>query len=113
VDEQSGQVPPREQRRAARFSIEVPMEYQDHSLGGRGLTANLSVSGVRIEQASQRVPIGMQLTLRFSFFQGSFGSLFRGEVVRHSEDGFAVTFGSLDDTQIDTLRRILPSAAYA
>ncbi len=89
------------------------MEYEDHSLTGRGFTANISVSGVRIEQASQPVPIGMQLGLRFSFFHGSFEAQFGAEVVRHSEDGFAVRFGSLDKASLNILRTALPSVAYS
>ena len=108
-----GQVPPRERRRAQRFSVKVPMEYEDHTLAGRGFTRNVSVSGVRIEQASQSVPIGMQLGLRFSFFLGSYETLFTGEVIRRTEDGFAVQFGNLDPAQLNTLRTALPSVAYS
>ena len=113
VGEQAGHVPPLERRRAPRFRVEVPMEYNDHSLAGSGYTANISASGVRIDRASQRVPIGVQLGLRFSFFLGSFEIQFTGEVVRHTEDGFAVQFGILDPAQLNTLRTALPSVAYS
>ena len=112
VGEQAGHVPPQERRRAPRFGVEVPMEYADHSLTGRGYTVDISASGVRIDGASQRVLIGVQLGLRFSFFLGSFETLFRGEVVRHTEDGFAVQFGSLDSAQLNILRTALPSVSY-
>ena len=73
----------------------------------------LSLSGVRIEQASVAVPIETQLRLRFSFFLGSFETLFRGKVVRHTADGFAVQFGSLDAAQLEILRTALRPDAYA
>ncbi len=89
------------------------MEYDHDAETGRGFTKDVSLSGVRIEQASLAVPIETDLRLRFSFFLGSFDTLFRGEVVRHTTDGFAVEFGSLDGAQLEILRRALRPSAYA
>jgi hypothetical protein len=88
------------------------MEYEDHSASGRGFTTNLSLSGVLIEQATSPAPIGTNLRLRFSFFLGAYQTPFRGKVVRHAEEGFAVQFASLDEAEREVLRRALPPGNY-
>ncbi len=103
-----------EDRRAApRLRIQAPMEYGQDAETGRGLTKDVSLSGVRIEQASLAVPIETGLRLRFSFFLGSFETLFRGKVVRRTTDGFALEFGSLDVAQLEILRTALRHGASA
>ena len=104
---------PRERRRAPRFDVYVPMEYEDDAVAGRGFTKNVSLSGVLIEQASSPAPIGANLRLRFSFFLGSFETPFRGKVVRHAEEGFAIQFASLEEAELETLRTALPPGAHA
>jgi hypothetical protein len=89
------------------------MEYEDHSVKGRGFTKNVSLSGVLIEQASSPVPIGANLRLRFSFFLGSFETQFRGKAVRDAEDGFAIQFASLEEAELEILRTALSAGAYA
>ncbi len=96
-----------EQRRAApRFTIQVPTEYENSQMGS-GLTENVSISGVRIENASVSIAIQTEIRLRFSFFKGSFDTLFRGTVVRHTGPGFAVQFSDMDKGQIKVLHRAL------
>ncbi len=113
MSEQAGQGPPQERRRAPRFSVCSPMEYEDHSETGRGITKNVSLSGVLIEQASSPAPVGANLRLRFSFFLGSFATVFRGKVVRHAEEGFAIQFASLEEAEREILRRALPPGGHA
>ncbi len=103
----------KDRRAAPRLRIQAPMEYGQDAETGRGFTKDVSLSGVRIEQASLAVPIETDLRLRFSFFLGSFDTLFRGEVVRHTTDGFAVQFRSLDEAQLEILRRALEPGADA
>ncbi len=88
------------------------MEYGPNAESGRGFTKDVSLSGVRIEQASVAVPIETELRLRFSFFLGSFETLFPGNVVRHTTDGFAAQFGSLDVAQLEILRTALRPDAH-
>ena len=95
-----------ERRVAPRFSVQVPTEYEDSHMGS-GLTENVSLSGVRIEHASRSIPIQTEIRLRFSFFIGSFDTVFHGTVIRHTGGGFAVEFGDMDPVQLDVLRRIL------
>ncbi len=97
----------KERRSAPRSRIQVPVEYED-SVTGRGFTADLSLSGVRIKHVSSVVPIGEELRLRFSLFSGSFETLFDGKVVRHIKEGFAAQFWNLDVAQLAALRRALP-----
>ncbi len=102
-----------EDRRAApRLRIQAPMEYGQDAETGRGMTKDVSLSGVRIERASLAVPIETELRLRFSFFLSSFETRFQGEVVRHTTDGFAIQFGSLDVAQLETLRTALRPDAH-
>ncbi len=97
---------PREQRAASRFTVRVSTEYEGGHTGS-GFTENLSLSGVLIEYASTLIPIKTKIGMRFSFFVGSFDTLFQGTVVRHTEDGFAVQFVDMGETQLEVLRKIL------
>ena len=81
-----------ERRAAARLSVEVPTEYETPHVGN-GFTKDVSLSGVLIENASKSVEIQTGIRLRFSFFVGSFDTVFWGSVVRQTGDGFAVHFG--------------------
>ena len=96
-----------EQRAAPRFGVQVPTEYENSHMGS-GFTENVSLSGVRIEYASVSMPIQTEIQLRFSFFAGSFDTVFRGSVVRHTDAGFAVRFVDMGDAQLEVLRRSLP-----
>ncbi len=98
-----------EQRAAPRFGVQAPAEYENSHVGS-GLTENVSISGVRIEHASRSIAIQTEIRLRFSFFMGSFDTVFRGTVVRQTGDGFAVQFGDMGEAQLEVLRRILPPA---
>ena len=113
MSEQDSQEPPREHQRAPRFSIYAPVEYEEHSVTGRGFTENVSISGALIEAASLPAPIGANLQLRFSFFPGSFATPFIGKVVRHAGDGFAVQFVNLDESELEILRTTLPFGVVA
>lgn len=107
MSEQGGLAPTQERRSAPRSTIQVPVEYEDF-VTGRGFTEDLSLSGARIEHVSVVVPIGEELRLRFSLFSGSFETRFESKVVRHTKEGFAVQFWSLDVAQLEALRRALP-----
>ena len=96
----------RKQRAALRFSVQVPTTYENsHDTTGSGLTENLSLSGVLVEHASILIEIQREIRLRFSFFTGSFDTVFRGTVVRHAGDGFAVQFGDMGEAHLEVLRR--------
>ena len=94
----------RVEREAPRFDVQAPVEYEN-SQKGSGSTTNLSLGGVLIEYASTMIAIGTEIRLWFSFFGGSFGTVFRGTVVRHTEDGFAVQFVDMGEAQLEVLQR--------
>ena len=105
--------------RALRFRIRAPVEfefriharveYEEGVVTGSGTTANVSISGVRVATRKPlSLAIGSGLTLRFSFFAGSFDTQFPAFVVRHTPDGFAAQFDLLDDGRLDLLRQALP-----
>ncbi len=96
----------REQRAAQRYSVRVSTEYEGSDMGS-GFTENVSLSGALIEYASTSIPIQTKIRMRFSFFIGSFDTVFWGIVVRHTEDGFAVEFVDMGESQLAVLRKIL------
>ena len=69
---------------------------------------NISASGVRIEHASVLVEPGARVGLRSSFFPGSFDVELMGEVVRHTEAGFAMRFIDVGPLQRELLHLVLP-----
>ena len=94
-----------EQRAAPRFDVQAPVEYEN-SHKGTGFTKNLSLLGTLIEDASTLIAIQTEIRLRFSFFMGSFDTVFRGTVVRQTGDGFAVQFGDMGEAQLEVLRTL-------
>ena len=96
-----------ERRAMPRVSIQAPTEYENSRVGS-GVTKNVSLSGVLIEYASMSMANQTELRLRFSFFMGSFGTIFRGTVARRTKDGFAVQFEDMGEAQLEVLRRALP-----
>jgi hypothetical protein len=97
-------------RSAPRFDLRAPTEYSN-GREGRGTTENISVSGALIENISDQRTVGTRLELRFSFFAGSYGTPFAGQVVRLTERGFAVEFSELDGTHRRLLHNALPRGA--
>ena len=93
-----------ERRRAPRLSVQAPTEYEN-SHTGSGLTENVSLSGVLIGRASVSIAIQTETRLRFSFFVGSFGTEFRGTVIRHAGDGFAIQFSDMGEAQLEVLHK--------
>jgi hypothetical protein len=102
-----------EKRAAPRVKLRGPTEYRGAAVHGQGTVWDISVSGARIENASAAVERGATLGLRSSFYPGSFDVELKGDVVRHTETGFAVQFVGLGAPEIDFLRRVLPGPAAA
>jgi hypothetical protein len=97
-----------ERRVETRFPIHVPVEFTNGDVAGSGVTGNVSMSGVRIDDASAEPRAGVNLELRFSFFLGSFETAVQGRWVRPTRGGFAVQFTDLDPVQQELLHRALP-----
>ena len=62
---------------------------------GAGTLADLSYTGARLEDASLRPALGTKVRL-FVFVQPVQPFELSGHVVRHTENGFAIAFTSLD-----------------
>ena len=97
-----------ERRVETRFSIHVPVEFTNGDVAGTGQTGNVSMSGVRIDDASAAPRAGASLELRFSFFVGSFETALQAQWIRPTHDGFAVRFTELEPPQLELLRQALP-----
>ena len=95
-----------QQHRAPRFGVQVPVEFTN-SVTNSGVTENLSQSGTLIQVTSGQPPINEELSIRFSFFLGSFATQFRGRVVRRTRNGFAIEFGGLDANHLEVLGRAM------
>ena len=95
-----------ERRRAPRFGVQAPVEYTNSGTNS-GVTENLSQSGTLIQVTSGQPPINEELSIRFSFFLGSFATQFRGRVVRRTRNGFAIEFGGLDANHLEVLGRAM------
>ena len=101
-----------DRRRARRFGVRAPAQYAN-SNPGTGMTENISISGVLIENASMQVGVGASVELRFSFYPGSFDTSFSGNVIRQTETGFALRFTDVGDDQLALLRTALPPSAFS
>ena len=98
-----------ERRRQPRYSVQAPVEYTS-SVTNSGLTKNVSRSGTLVEITSGLPMIKTELSLRFSFFLGSFATQFDGRVVRRTSSGFAIEFSRLDAGQREVLDRAISPA---
>lgn len=102
---------PREQRGSPRFKVRVPVEFSTESGSGHGLLWNISASGARIELPSMMVPRDSVVSLRVSFFPGSFDVKLPAKFVRYTAMGFALRFTDMDSVQLRTLKGLLPHVA--
>lgn len=103
-----GGLGPPKRRAAPRFDLRAPVEYHSATSNGEGTVWNISTSGARVENVSAFVELGARLGLRASFYPGSFDTVLSGEVVRHTEAGFAVQFVDLGSPQKALLASALP-----
>ncbi len=78
--------------RAVRLTAEVPVGYSGGRIEGLGKVANVSASGALIANATTRVPNGSELHLEFGALSGLEAFSVRSEVIRQTDDGFAVRF---------------------
>lgn len=100
-----------DRRRARRFEVRAPTQYANTERG-TGITENVSISGVLIQNASRLVGVGSSVEVRFSFFPGSFDTAFTAHVIRETEAGFALQFSDLGPSQLSLLRAALPPSAF-
>jgi hypothetical protein len=98
---------------APRFLVHVPVSFQGPAVAGSGTIQDISTSGARLRAAGAPPQPGATMTMRFSIFPGSLEISLSSEIVRHTEDGFAVRFLDLSYDQDQYLKAALPAAALA
>ena len=97
-----------ERRRAPRFRLCGPAQFEAQGAHGHGMVADVSLTGVRIEEASCVPSLRSPISLHWSYQPGSFEVELTGQVVRHTETGFAVDFSDLTDRAQELLYAALP-----
>ena len=79
-----------EQRAAPRFKHRAPVGWAGGGVEGRGFSADISSSGVRVAETSAPVVNGARIQLVFGILDAPLTLL--SEVVRQTGDGFAARF---------------------
>lgn len=79
-------------RIAQRFRIRGPVHLQTEFDETWGTLADISVTGARIEEVSQRLKPGTRLRAMFCLIEGCVPVKVDAAVVRETEDGFAIEF---------------------
>jgi len=82
-------------RRDLRFKTRFETLYSSDRQEGAGVLSDISYSGTLVTESSLRPCVGCLLRL-YVFLQPVSPVELTGEVVRHTEDGFAVKFKSED-----------------
>ncbi|MCZ6464312.1 MAG: PilZ domain-containing protein [Proteobacteria bacterium] len=93
-------------RRDMRIRTQFETLYSAGRSEGAGVLADISYSGARLEGVSSKPDIGTELRL-YVFLQPVMPFELIGEVVRHSENGFAIEYKNLDPE----VRRLVDDAA--
>ncbi len=83
---------PVEKQAAPRLEARIPVGYSGGRLEGQGIISNLSKSGAALSEITTPVPNGVRLNLEFAALSGLPWFSLWAEVVRQTEDGFAVRF---------------------
>ena len=90
-----------EKRRSPRFRTRFDTLISADSREGAGILADISYAGARLDDSSLQPPIGSKITL-YVFIQPVSPFELEGQVTRHTETGFAVTY-ELFDSEIRNL----------
>ena len=102
---------PVQRRDAPRFEARIPVGYSGGRLEGQGIISNLSSSGAALSEITTPVPNGLKLNLEFGALSGLPWFSLRSEVVRQTEDGFAVRFLEPDSEKRRLLGPVLDAIA--
>ncbi len=97
-----------EQRAAPRFKHRAPVGWAGGGVEGRGFSADISSSGVRLAETSAPVVNGARIQLVFGVLDTRL--TLPSEVVRQTDDGFAARF--LESSFPGPLLRALEQSQY-
>ena len=95
-----------DRRKTPRFKARFDALYSSGSREGAGVLAEISYAGVRLEETSIRPDVGTRVVL-YVFVRPVQPFELAGEVVRHTERGFAV---EIDPPSIE-VRRLVDDVA--
>lgn len=104
-----------ERRVERRFDLPITVELEDATqLLGRGRVQNMSSSGLWIDRADVRPPVGAEIRVNLMLPGSGSGLALAACVVRHCEgSGFAARFCDLSQSVQDALRVLLEVLAAA
>lgn len=95
-----------DKRRSPRFRTRFDSLISATSEEGAGVLGEISYSGARLDETSMRPPLGSKVTL-YIFVQPVAPFELTGQVTRHTDSGFALTY-ELFDSEI---RRLVDDVA--
>ena len=84
-----------ERRRSPRFRTRFDALISADAQEGAGILAEISYAGARLDETSLQPPIGSKITL-YVFIQPVSPFELVGQVTRHTEAGFAITYELFD-----------------
>ena len=82
-------------RRSPRFRTRFDSLISADSEEGAGVLSEISYSGARLEESSINPPVGSRITL-YIFVRPVAPFTLTGQVVRRTENGFAITYELFD-----------------
>jgi hypothetical protein len=100
-----------EQRRSPRFRTRFDALIAAGPQQGAGELAEISYAGARLDDASTRPPVGARVTL-YVFVAPVSPFELTGQVARHTETGFAVSYDLFDPEirrLVDDVAALVPS----
>lgn len=99
-----------DKRGAYRAAMEISLQYRTGLTICRATIADIAIGGLAVRLAPDSSPadVGTEVRLEFTLQGRPFDT--GGEVVRHLEDGFAVRFVKLSESERNGLRKILEAA---
>ena len=97
-------------QRATRERFPAHAFFTADGVEGRGVLVDLSVTGARIEKATNRVATGTSINLQIAVREDCFPMEIEAEVVRDTESGFAIEFSRVDSRLKNFLEFVLRHA---
>ena len=104
---------PTNRRGKPRVRVRFPVTFIGRNTEGRAYAENISVSGALLVDAEPLLLAGGKIRVSFSLFPDSLPIEIDADVVRETEDGFAVKFSDRDPRARGVLRRAVAKALQA
>ena len=79
-------------RGAQRIPSRIPVAYWSGRVEGQGIVRDVSRLGARISEATSSLATGSELKIELGALSGLASFVLSGEVVRQTDDGFALRF---------------------